>query len=62
MIFPLCSFLPETDVTIQLFHFFYFKPVVPAGHPQACAYVVGERAGDLIKEAWTSSIPHYTVE
>ncbi|KAJ3576805.1 hypothetical protein NP233_g182 [Leucocoprinus birnbaumii] len=27
-------------------------PIVPAAHTQVPAYIVGERAGDLIKEAW----------
>lgn len=30
-------------------------PIVPAAHPQVPTYIVGERAGDLIKQAWNSS-------
>ena len=28
------------------------QPLVPAAHTQAAAYVVAERASDLIKGAW----------
>jgi len=28
------------------------KPIVPAAHTQVAAYVVGERAADLIRSFW----------
>ena len=53
--FPSDPLISEIDPRFSFF--LTFKPIVPAAHPHVPTYIVSERAGDLIKKAWNSSIP-----
>jgi len=50
------TFFPARFFPFGIDVFSFLKPVVPAAHPQAPAYIVGERAGDLLKQTWNSSM------